>query len=90
MRSDRRTREGIFISYARSDGEVAARELHARLAKDAPDVDAWLDRFEIEGGVGWWKQIDLELERAEFLLLVMTPAAARSRRRSSATFSRQA
>lgn len=75
MRSDRRTREGIFISYARSDGEVAARELHARLAKDAPDVDAWLDRFEIEGGVGWWKQIDLELERAEFLLLVMTPAA---------------
>ena len=75
MGSSGRPRRGAFISYARSDGEVAARALHERLAADAPDVDAWLDRFELEGGVGWWKQIDQELDRAEFLLLVMTPAA---------------
>ena len=49
--------------------------MHERLAAEAPDIEAWLDRFEIEGGVGWWKQIDQELDRAEFLLLVMTPAA---------------
>jgi WD40 repeat protein len=71
-------RRGAFISYARADGESAARALHGRLGVDAPDIPAWLDRYDIEGGVGWWNQIEQELERAEFLLLVMTPAAIRS------------
>jgi WD40 repeat protein len=71
-------RRGAFISYARADGESAARALHARLGVDAPDIPAWLDRFDIEGGIGWWNQIEQELERAEFLLLVITPAAVRS------------
>jgi WD40 repeat protein len=71
-------RQGAFISYARADGESAARTLHARLQADAPDVRAWLDRYEIEGGVGWWNQIEEALDRAEFLLLVMTPAAMQS------------
>ena len=66
MRSSGHSRQGAFISYARSDGEAHARALHDRLAADAPDIEAWLDRFEIEGGVGWWKQIDQELDRAEF------------------------
>lgn len=73
-----RPRQGAFISYARADGESAARTLHARLQADAPDVRAWLDRYEIEGGVGWWNQIEEALDRAEFLLLVMTPAAMHS------------
>ena len=68
-------RRGAFISYARADGESAARALHGRLGVDAPDIPAWLDRYDIEGGIGWWNQIEQELERAEFLLLVMTPAA---------------
>ena len=71
-------RQGVFISYAREDGEVAARALHARLTMDAPDVVAWLDRYEIEGGVGWWNQVEQQLDRAEYLILVMTPAALRS------------
>jgi WD40 repeat protein len=71
-------RHGVFISYARADGESAARQIHARLRADAPDIPAWLDRFEVEGGVGWWTQIERELDRAEFLILVMTPAASRS------------
>jgi WD40 repeat protein len=68
-------RQGAFISYARADGEAAARALHQRLCVDAPDVPSWLDRLEIEGGVGWWSQIEQELDRAEFLIIVMTPAA---------------
>ncbi|HEY4957748.1 MAG TPA: NB-ARC domain-containing protein, partial [Caldimonas sp.] len=75
MRVSAPARQGVFVSYARSDGEAIARALHERLASEAPDIEAWLDRYEIEGGVGWWKQIDQELDRAEFLLLVMTPAA---------------
>ncbi len=68
----------MFISYARADGEAAARRIHARLQAGAPDIPAWLDRFEVEGGVGWWTQIEQELDRAEFLILIMTPAATRS------------
>ena len=78
MRSRDQARQGAFISYARSDGEALARALHERLNAEAPDIEAWLDRFEIEGGVGWWKQIDQQLDRAEFLLLLMTPSAMSS------------
>jgi hypothetical protein len=72
------SRHRIFISYARADGETAARDIYRRLQAEAPDLSAWLDRFDLEGGVGWWTQIERELDRAEFLLLVMTPAAMRS------------
>ena len=34
------SREGVFISYAREDGEVIARDLHQRLATEAPDIVA--------------------------------------------------
>lgn len=78
MRPHGPPRRGAFISYARKDGEAIARELHARLAREVPDIPAWLDRHELEGGIGWWNQIEQELDRAEFLLLVMTPACLRS------------
>jgi len=68
-------RHGAFISYARQDGEAIARAVQSRLTADAPDIPAWLDRLELEGGIGWWKQIEQQLDRAEFLILVMTPAA---------------
>ncbi|HEU4689481.1 MAG TPA: NB-ARC domain-containing protein [Vicinamibacterales bacterium] len=72
------SRHGAFISYARHDGEEIAHALHGRLAAEVPDVPAWLDRLELEGGIGWWKQIEEQLARAEFLLLIMTPAAVKS------------
>lgn len=78
MNPSRATRQGAFISYARADGEPAARALQERLRLDAPDVPTWLDRLELEGGVGWWSQIEKALDRAEFLIIVMTPAAMRS------------
>lgn len=67
----------IFISYAREDGEGAARDLRRRLVQDH-DLSVWQDRPEMRGGEAWWRQIDEALERVEFLVLVMTPAAMRS------------
>ena len=60
-------RHGVFLSYARSDGEAFANELRQRLNKDLPSLQVWQDRPEIEGGVGWWRQIETALERGEFL-----------------------
>jgi hypothetical protein len=71
-------RHGVFLSYARSDGEAFANALRQRLNQDLPSLSVWQDRPEIEGGVGWWRQIETALERVEFLVSVMTPAALAS------------
>ena len=72
------TKQGVFISYAREDGEAAAERSKPAWPRTLPMCRTWLDRHEIEGGVGWWHQIEQQLDRAEFLILVMTPAALRS------------
>lgn len=67
-----------FLSYAREDGEAFAARLRARLQTEEPEITLWQDRSEMEGGVGWWKQIEEALEKVSFLVIVMTPAALRS------------
>ncbi len=66
----------IFISYARSDGEVFARHLRALLEAEA--LPLWRDREGMEGGRDWWQQITAAIDQVEFLVLVMTPAATQS------------
>jgi len=68
----------VFLSYAREDGEGFAARLRARLEAEEPEVTLWQDRAEMEGGVGWWRQIEEALERVSFLVIVLTPAALRS------------
>jgi hypothetical protein len=68
----------IFISYARRDGEAFANALRSRIEAEKPEITVWQDRSQMEGGVGWWKQITTALEGVEFLVLVMTPAALTS------------
>jgi len=67
-----------FISYARSDGEAFASALRQRLQAEHPALTLWQDRTELEGGVGWWKQIAAALEQVEILIMVMTPAVTQS------------
>lgn len=68
----------VFISYARKDGEAFATQLRQRLEREEPEITLWQDRAEMEGGVGWWKQITGALDRVQFLVIVMTPAALQS------------
>lgn len=63
----------VFISYARTDGEPFATRLRQRL--EAEHIPLWQDRVGLEGGKDWWLQITDALEKVEFLVLVMTPAA---------------
>lgn len=69
-----RQKHGVFLSYARSDGERIATELRVRLRTEAPDIEIKQDRIMLQGGVGWWKQITAAIDSVEFLILIMTPA----------------
>ncbi|HSE15935.1 MAG TPA: TIR domain-containing protein [Pyrinomonadaceae bacterium] len=69
-------RSGVFISYARSDGQTFADTLRQRL--EAEEIPLWQDRVGMEGGRDWWLQITEALDRVEFMALVITPNALRS------------
>jgi hypothetical protein len=68
----------VFLSYARKDGEEFATALRRRLAADEPEITLWHDRAEMEGGVGWWAQIEAALDQVKFLVIVVTPRAIAS------------
>src|SRR3954452_25126461 len=68
----------VFLSYARKDGEAFATALRRRLAAEEPEITLWQDRAELEGGVGWWTQIEAALDQVKFLVIVMTPHAMAS------------
>jgi hypothetical protein len=68
----------VFISYARADGEPFATTLRDRLTTQEPGISLWRDRDRLEGGIGWWKQIEAALDAVEILVLIMTPAAMTS------------
>ena len=65
----------VFLSYARQDGEEFATALRRRLATEEPEITLWQDRAQMEGGVGWWAQIEAALDHVKFLVIVMTPHA---------------
>lgn len=69
-------RNGVFISYARSDGEKFANLLRQRLQKE--NIPLWQDRIGLEGGRDWWLQIEAALDQVEFMALVITPNALTS------------
>jgi WD40 repeat protein len=71
-------RSGVFLSYARKDGEQFAATLRERLRKNAPDIGIKQDRILLEGGVGWWEQLKKAVDSVEFLILVMTPSVMQS------------
>ena len=75
-----KARSGVFLSYARRDGEELAGRLRDRLTVEAPDIHINQDRLLLEGGVGWWKQITDAIDSVRIFLefLVMTPAAMES------------
>lgn len=70
-------RQGLFISYARSDGKNFADDLRRRLINEY-HFQVWQDIVELEGGKDWWLQIEAAIKSVEFLVMVMTPGALAS------------
>jgi len=73
----RKSRSGLFISYARSDGKNFADDLRRRLIEEY-HLQVWQDIVELEGGKDWWLQIEAAIKSVEFLVMVMTPGALAS------------
>jgi TIR domain len=69
-------RSGVFISYARSDGEAFAHRLRQQLEKQ--NISLRQDRVGMEGGRDWWSQITEALDDVAFMALVATPNALKS------------
>src|SRR5262245_47113060 len=63
----------VFVSYARADGEAFAREIVVGLR--AEGLDVWMDRRDLYGGRGWWRQIAGAIGNAHHLVSVVTSAA---------------
>ncbi len=65
----------VFISYSREDKDRVL-DLAAKLR--AAGVNLWIDQGGIDGATMWGEEIVNALEGAKVLLLVISPAAARS------------
>src|SRR5512144_2774906 len=68
-----------FISYARADGEEFAASLIQRLQASEPEITLWQDREQMEGGVDFESQLRQAIDEVNYLVLVLTPAAMRSK-----------
>ena len=64
----------VFISFASRDGECFAEAVRVRLQRESPALGLWKDHLSLEGGRGWWDQIEAALNEARFLVLILTPA----------------
>jgi WD40 repeat protein len=75
--NSKKSRSGLFISYARRDGKNFADDLRRRLI-DEYHLQVWQDIVELEGGKDWWLQIEAAIKSVEYLVMVMTPGALAS------------
>jgi len=66
----------VFISYQRSDGELA-RLVRERLT--ASGVRTWMDQFDIPVGAYWPDEIDRGLASSDVVVGVLSPEAVESR-----------
>ena len=76
MRTQRR---GLFLLYARKDGELFAEDVRRKLNSTAPGIEIKQDRLFLEGGRGFWLQLTAAIDSVEFLVLVVTPLALESK-----------
>ncbi len=61
----------VFISYAKLDGRTQAEQLYERLNAE-PDITAWMD-LSLEPGDAWAAQISGEIDKADFVVVLLTP-----------------
>ena len=66
-------RPRVFISYASEDAPQAQR-LYDALG--LAGFDAWLDKMRLEGGARWDAMIEHEIDRSDYVLVLLSRALA--------------
>src|SRR5690349_15786434 len=68
-----------FISYSHADGEELAQTLRQKINNDlrGKEITFWQDYSQMKYGQ-WSKQIENAINAAEFLIMLITPAALAS------------
>lgn len=66
----------VFISYATADGINFARRLCNDLEND--NIKVWMDKKNISPGVNWNAEIDMGLQSAHAVIVILTPGAVLS------------
>ncbi len=67
----------VLLAYVQRDGVELAAEIRQTLA--AEGVSVWPDLGQPAGQRNWWAQMTAAIAEAEYLVVVMTPAAAQSK-----------
>ena len=60
-----------FISYTRQQGAPVAQQVLDLLKRLGFKI--WQDRTHMRGGDDFWRQIETAIERAHYLIIVLTP-----------------
>ncbi len=66
----------VFISYERSDGDVA-RQVRAHLS--SAGIPTWMDEYDIPVGAYWPDEIDRGLAASDIVVGILSPEAMSSR-----------
>ncbi len=66
----------VFVSYAHSDGTVAATRLRGEL--EAMGFTVWRDEEEMAGGLAWKEQLRAALRQIDAVLVLLTPDSVAS------------
>lgn len=67
----------IFLSYARADGQDAAKRLRSELEQAGFQI--WRDIEDMQGGQAWKDQLRQALRTVDVVIVLLTPAAVASK-----------
>ena len=71
-----RSMTSLFISYSRSDIEVARRLTEAFKGQG---LNSWIDWEDIPPTVDWWKDIEKGIEESDGFLFLLSPNYCKSK-----------
>jgi len=65
----------VFISYSTDDSVFADL---VKLKLNAANIDVWMDQDKLNPGEEWRNEIDLGIDNADALILIITPESCNS------------
>jgi len=74
----------VFVSYSHDSSAHVSRVIQLVESLRLDGFDAWLDQYEVAPSEGWPAWMEMQIERADFVLVVVTETYARRMNRVEA------